>query len=455
MAIERRDFLKVIGVSGAGAAATACGGTQTAEKLIPYVVAHEEIVPGIATHYRTTCRECPAGCGMNVKTREGRAIKADGNPLSPIAHGKLCPRGQASLHGLYNPDRVPQALARDGESWQPLTWDAAEQQLADALTQHRGNAVFLTEYATGTLDRLIDEFCAAWGIRRVRWAPFAWEPVRAANRLVFGRDVLPVHDFSAAETVLTFGADFLETWISPIDYAHGFVRGTAYDRGRKGRLISIAPHQSLTDMNAEEWVPAAPGTEHLVAFALARLLMDRGRDAGPAAGMLGGVDVEGAARASGISTERLRQIADAFDRAGASLAVGPGVGAAHRAATQLAVAVAVLNSVAGNIGARFVSPRSNSCPVRSALTPTCRRWSSRWRPARSVRCSCTGPIRCMRCPMRTMSAQHSTTSRSSRRSDVTSTRRPPAHTCCCPTITSWRAGTTRSRARTSHRSYSP
>ena len=350
MAIERRDFLKVLGVSGAGAAATACGGTQGAEKLIPYVVPHEEIVPGMATHYRTTCRECPAGCGMNVKTREGRAIKADGNPLSPIAHGKLCPRGQASLHGLYNPDRVPQALAREGENWQPVTWDAAEQQLAGALSQNLGRTVFLTDYTTGTLDRLIDEFCAAYGIERVRWAPFAWEPLRAANRMVFGRDALPVHDFAAAETVLTFGADFLETWISPIDYAHGFVRGNAYEQGRKGRLISVAAHQSLTDMNAEEWVPAAPGTEHLVAFAIARLLMDRGRDAGNAAGMLAGIDVEAAAQASGISTERLRQIADAFDRGGASLAVGPGIASTTRAATQLAVAVAVLNSVAGNVG---------------------------------------------------------------------------------------------------------
>ncbi|MGH7507145.1 MAG: twin-arginine translocation signal domain-containing protein, partial [Longimicrobiales bacterium] len=97
--MERRHFLKVLGVSGAGAGLTACGGTDTAERLIPYVVPHEEIVPGMSTWYRTTCRECPAGCGMNIRTREGRAVKAEGNPLSPISHGKLCARGQASLQG--------------------------------------------------------------------------------------------------------------------------------------------------------------------------------------------------------------------------------------------------------------------------------------------------------------------------------------------------------------------
>ncbi len=349
--IERRDFLKVLGVSGAGVA-TACGPGQPAETLLPYVIPNEEIVPGIATWYRSTCQECSAGCGISVKTREGRAIKIEGNALSPISHGKVCSRGHAALHGVYNPDRVPQALTRAAatDAWQPVTWDEAEEQLAQALAQNRGRAVFLSDATTGTIDRLIDEFCAAFGIQRVRYAPFAWEPLRAANRLVFGRDVLPVHDFAAAETVISFGADFLETWVSPVDYAHGFVRGHAYDRGQRGHFISVAPHQSLTDMNSDEWVPVTPGTEHLVAIAIARILMDDGRDAGGAAALLASVNVEANAQAAGVSTERLRQMATHFDRAGASLAVGPGVASTHRAATQLAAAVAVLNAVAGNLG---------------------------------------------------------------------------------------------------------
>ena len=109
--MQRRDFLKVLGVAGAGA--TAGCASPRAEKLIPYVVAPEEIVPGAATWYRTTCRECPAGCGMSVRTREGRAVKVEGNPLSPISHGRLCARGQASIQGLYDPDRIPQALTRE------------------------------------------------------------------------------------------------------------------------------------------------------------------------------------------------------------------------------------------------------------------------------------------------------------------------------------------------------
>jgi anaerobic selenocysteine-containing dehydrogenase/Fe-S-cluster-containing dehydrogenase component len=348
--LERREFLKVLGVTGVGAGLTGCG-TGGAEKLIPYVVPHEEIVPGIATWYRTTCRECPAGCGMNIRTREGRAVKAEGNPLSPISHGRLCARGQASLHGLYDPDRVPRPLARRGaDDWDTLSWDEGERRLAAALQQHRGRTVLLTGNYTGTMDRLADEFAAGIGAQRVRWEPFAYEPLRAASRMVYGVDAVPVHDFGNAEVVISFGADFLETWLSPVDYAHGFVQGRAYSQGRRGKMIFVGPHQSLTGMNADEWIPARPGTEHLVALAIARLIADNGGQAGAAAGMLGNVDVARAAEQAGVSPERLRQAAADFAANGRSLAVGPGIASTHTAATAVAAAVAILNQVAGNVG---------------------------------------------------------------------------------------------------------
>ena len=102
--MKRRDFLKVLGVSGAGAATVGCG-TSEVERLIPYVVPADEIVPGIPTFYTSTCRECPAGCGIHVETHEGRVTKVEGNPDHPISHGNLCARGQASVQGLYHPDR--------------------------------------------------------------------------------------------------------------------------------------------------------------------------------------------------------------------------------------------------------------------------------------------------------------------------------------------------------------
>ena len=88
--LDRRDFLKMVGLS-AGAAATA--GCDPAEKLIPYVIQPEEITPGIAVEYASTCQECSAGCGIHVRTREGRPIKFEGNPEHPINKGFLCTRG--------------------------------------------------------------------------------------------------------------------------------------------------------------------------------------------------------------------------------------------------------------------------------------------------------------------------------------------------------------------------
>ena len=354
--MERRKFLKVLGVTGAGSSLlSSCGPANGADKLIPYVIPHEDIVPGVSTWYHTTCRECPAGCGMSIRTREGRAVKAEGNPNSPVSHGKLCARGQASLHGLYDPDRIPQPLARRAgdAGWSKIGWDEAEQRLGDALAQHRGRTVFLTETYTGTLDRLIDDWCAAMGVERVRYQPFAWEAVRTGYQMVYGSNVVPVHDFSNANVVITFGADFLETWISPIDYAHGFVQAHSYSMGRRGKLISVTPHQSLTDMNADEWLAIKPGTEHIAALAIARLIVDEhGGNAGAAAAVLRdpSIAVEQAAQTCGISADQLRAAARDFAANGRSLAVGPGVKSTHRAATAVAAAVAILNQVAGNVG---------------------------------------------------------------------------------------------------------
>jgi len=105
--ISRRDFLKL---AGAGAATTAvltgCGPASRYVQREPYIKMPEYSYNGLSTYYATTCRECAAGCGLVVRTMQGRAIKAEGNKNNPVNLGKTCPRGQATLHGLYNPDRI-------------------------------------------------------------------------------------------------------------------------------------------------------------------------------------------------------------------------------------------------------------------------------------------------------------------------------------------------------------
>ena len=106
--ISRRDFLRV--TAGSGAYLAGGFGEKTVNKLIPYVIPPEDVRPGEWTLFATTCRECPAGCGMYLRHRDGRVVNAMGNPEHPINKGGLCPRGQSAVQGLYDPDRLQKIL---------------------------------------------------------------------------------------------------------------------------------------------------------------------------------------------------------------------------------------------------------------------------------------------------------------------------------------------------------
>src|SRR5881398_209432 len=177
--IDRRRFLKVLGVTGAGAAAvSSCGiGPEPTERLIPYLIQPEDQIPGTATYYASTCRECAAGCGIHVKVREGRAIKIEGNPESPINRGRLCARGQAALQGLYNPDRITAPLVRNAQGrLEETTWDKAIALLAEKAAAAKGKGIaFVTGHETGSFVELVDEWLKTLGGRRVAYEAFAFE----------------------------------------------------------------------------------------------------------------------------------------------------------------------------------------------------------------------------------------------------------------------------------------
>ena len=161
--LDRRDFLKIVGLS-AGAAATA-GCEDPASKLIPYVVQPEEITPGIAVVYASTCQECSAACGLHVKTREGRPIKLEGNPDHPINRGRLCARGQAGIGRTYVPGRIegPATRGADG-ALQAISWDDAKSKLAAKIAASPRKTWILGGPVGPTLDGVIDGFVAATGI---------------------------------------------------------------------------------------------------------------------------------------------------------------------------------------------------------------------------------------------------------------------------------------------------
>jgi anaerobic selenocysteine-containing dehydrogenase/Fe-S-cluster-containing dehydrogenase component len=352
--IKRRDFLKVLGVTGAGATMTGCG-TGEVEKLLPYVVAPEEITPGVATWYATTCGGCSAGCGMWVRTREGRAVKVEGNPNHPISKGGLCARGHATLQHLYNPDRFAGPMIREGDRFRQGTWDEAERLLAARIQGARtaGQQVMFVGGHTGpTMSRLVDAFLSAVGSgTRVEYDAVSDAPLREATRLAYGVDQLPTYDIAAAHLLLSFGNDFIEHGSSPVAHNKGLAQMSSVDAAghEKGTFVYLGPRLSTTGLNADEWLPIRPGSEATVALGMASYLA--GADAPPAyANLLQGYDLARAAAASGIGEDTLRELAERFRDAGPSLAMGPGAGAHHRNATAANLAVLILNEVAGNVG---------------------------------------------------------------------------------------------------------
>ncbi len=243
--LKRRDFLKVVGASGAGAGVLGCS-TERVEHLLPYVVAPEEITPGVATWYTTVCGECEAGCGMWVRTREGRVVKVEGNPAHPVSQGSLCSRGHSSLQALYNPDRFTGPMLRQGGQLQPISWEAAEQMVADRLAD-AGQYYLFTGSVGPSLAGVMSDFVGATGGQVVRYDPLAEAPLREASRIVFGRDVVPWYDLEEARFLVSFGADFLESWLSPVRDGRGFARMSGVnEEGRKGRFVFVGSRLSLT-----------------------------------------------------------------------------------------------------------------------------------------------------------------------------------------------------------------
>ncbi len=165
--MDRRGFFRIVGASGAAAAAAGCG--KTTESILPYVIPAEHLVPGVATWFATVCRECSAGCGVLAKSREGRIVKLEGNPDHPVNRGALCASGQASLLSTYDPDRIPGPRVREGETWRAVPVADAQKLLVDKVAAARqagaGRIAMLTQLETGTLGRLADEWLKAVGGR--------------------------------------------------------------------------------------------------------------------------------------------------------------------------------------------------------------------------------------------------------------------------------------------------
>lgn len=272
-ALGRRDFLKYFSASVALASSSCV--RRPAEHAIPYVNQPVDQVPGVAVHYATTCGGCAAGCALNVKTREGRPVKIEGNPDQAATGGALCPMGQAALQGLYHPERREQPLIRRGGALQAVSWDDVYLHLSTRL-QKTTKVGILTGGATGHRPQFLQEFLQKLGAPQTnlyRYEPnLLYTHVASAHEKAFARYVIPRVDFSQAALVVGIGSDFLDQGLAKVAYARSFSAARSLDRATPLQLVQLEATLSLTGARADERIVIAPGDEINVALALAHTL---------------------------------------------------------------------------------------------------------------------------------------------------------------------------------------
>ncbi len=356
--LSRREFIKLAGAGAAVTVLTGCGPAARYVRREPYALMPEYNYNGQSTYYATTCRECPAACGLVVRTMQGRAIKVEGNQRNPVNLGKTCARGQASLHGLYNPDRIRNPLKQAGRgsgNFSDLDWEAAIQVVSAALKENRPSEIaFLLGLAPDHLFDLVNDLTKAIGAPApVRFGALSMFESRVtlsqAAQNLFGKAGLPYFDIGRADLVFSFGANFLETWLSPVAYTRGYSQmRKGQSTRRRGTLIQFEARMSQTGAVADEWIPVRPGTEGLVALALGRLVAEI--SGAPLPKAFAGVDVAAAAAESGIPEETLHRLAKQYADATNPLAIPGGAALAQSNGLKNAESILALNALAGNLG---------------------------------------------------------------------------------------------------------
>ncbi|MCA6494588.1 MAG: TAT-variant-translocated molybdopterin oxidoreductase, partial [Chitinophagaceae bacterium] len=260
----RRDFLKYLGFSTAAAAAAASCEIPV-KKAIPLANKPEEYVPGIAKFYATTFVQDGDAVSILAKVRDGRPIKIEGNDLSPINGNGTSARVQASVLDLYDTARLRFPLINGQEA----TFEAVDKEAAKAIG---GNVVLLTSTITSPTTReAINQFLAKNpGSRWVTYDAISYSGMLLANESSFGKKAIPSYYFDKARVIVSIQADFLGTWLSPIEFARQYAVGKKINEKQPdmSRHIHFESVPSLTGSNADEKFLIRPSETGAVAVAL-------------------------------------------------------------------------------------------------------------------------------------------------------------------------------------------
>ncbi len=278
MALTRRDFIKVVGI-GAFAATTGC------TKLSEFMDEGAVSVPpnGVEKWIPSVCGQCSGGCGIIARVIDGRVVKIEGNPLSPINRGTLCARGQAGLQVLYDPDRIRAPLRRVGDRgsdrWREIGWDEAIGEVAERLNGIRRKGIphkvaMISGSERGSMDLLLCRFMEALGSPNYFLMPDDNDDIQIdAISVMQGIKGRPLFDISRARYILSFGSPLIETFSSPVQTMRMYGEFRGGNGKMRGRLVHISPRLSVTGIKADRWVPLRPGTEGVFALGIAHVII--------------------------------------------------------------------------------------------------------------------------------------------------------------------------------------
>lgn len=268
---NRRDFLKLMGFGVAAVSLAAC--EAPVKKAIPYLNKPETIDPGVPNYYASTYAEGGEFCSILVKTREGRPIKIEGNTLSSITNGGTSARVQASVLSLY--DNSEYRAKKPMKGGKESNWKTVDQEIIAALEEVPNGGGSITIVSNTILSpskkKAIAEFVAKYpSAKHVTYDPVSYSGLLDAQMMISGKRAIPGYDFSKANTIVSVNADFLGTWISPIEYANQYSKGRKISNknAKMSKHYQFEARMSMTGANADQRIKMSPSDEGAVVAAI-------------------------------------------------------------------------------------------------------------------------------------------------------------------------------------------
>ncbi|MDP6957376.1 MAG: 4Fe-4S dicluster domain-containing protein [Planctomycetota bacterium] len=374
--MDRRDFLKTATAVGSGALLASCTPQEdsrfVSEVTSPY---SDKQPPGAPWIFQSTCTECPANCGLEVKAYEkydGKdrkmfPVKLEGLQGHPVngadGKGNLCMRGQGALTRLYAPEKsnlmtfslpkqpalldftarvqTPKAKNKDGK-WQNISWEDAYARIRTALKAEGKKNAWLSGRTTGTLAGVVDAFCKSMNIEKTPdYEVYSHAAIRKANEILFGIADVPQALIGESDFLLTLGADILETHVSPISYTKQLT-----ERRKSGKFswYHLEPHVSLTGIRArDQRLVIQPASEpYLLAWLLSQHPNHKSLPKPVSAAKL-----EIVSQKTGLSEELLKELSNKLNSARKPLLLAGGVSTANQNGLETALLAGLIQWVAG------------------------------------------------------------------------------------------------------------